>query len=124
MLGVLSRALRFYYEREGLDAPRLDSCRAKVPKSPPEFWDRERYRDLVRAAADLDPRTLAVVLLMGDCGLRTGEVIALEWSHIRWQPLQQILVQRNYTAGHFGPPKSGRPRTVPLTRRTVAALRD
>lgn len=43
-------------------------------------------------------REFAALLLMGDCGLRTGEVIALEWDHIRWQPKPQIVVQRSYTA--------------------------
>lgn len=122
-LSVLSCAVRFYYERHGLDAPRFAACMAKVPKSPPKFWEPAQYDQLVQAAAKLGPIELAVVLLMGDCGLRTGEVVALEWSHIRWQPEPQIVVQRSYTAGDFGPPKGGRPRTVPMTARTVAALR-
>ncbi len=60
---------------------------------------------------------------MGDCGLRTGEVIALEWNHLRWRPEPQITVQRSHTRGVFGPTKGGRPRTVPMTSRTATALR-
>jgi integrase len=60
---------------------------------------------------------------MGDCGLRTGEVIALEWSHVRWSPERQLVIQRAHWRGHFGPPKGGRPRTVPMTDRVAAALR-
>ncbi len=67
--------------------------------------------------------TLAMVLLMGDCGLRVGEVIALEWSHLRWQPKPQIVIQRSFTDGHFGPPKNGKPRTVPMPARVGDALR-
>jgi integrase len=123
VLGVLSRAVRFYYERAGLEVPHFDSSRAKVSKSPPKFWEPDRYAAMVEAAAELGPRTLAIVLLMGDCGLRTGEVVALEWSHLQWEPTPQIVVQRSYTDGHWGPPKNGRPRTVPMTTRTAAALR-
>lgn len=95
----------------------------KVPKLPPKFWELERYEAMVEAAAQLGPSGLAVILLMGDCGLRMGEVIGLEWSHVRWKPAPVIVVQRSYAAGHFGPPKSARPRTVPMTTRTAAALR-
>ena len=122
-LAILSRAVRFFYERQGLDVPPFDSCRVKVPRSAPKFWEPEQYASLVAAAADIGPEALALVLLMGDCGLRTGEVIALEWSHVRWRPEPQITIQRSCTRGEFGPPKGGRPRTVPMTTRTAAAVR-
>lgn len=123
-LGVLSRATHFYYERSGLDVPNLDVCRVKVSRNPPKFWRPEDYRALTEAAAELGPETLAAVLLMGDCGLRAGEVIALEWGHIQWEPVPQLVIQRGFHDGHFGPPKNGRPRTVPMTRRAAAAVRD
>jgi integrase len=122
-LGVLSRSLQFYFERQGLAVPNFDACMVKVPKLPPKFWEPEHYQALVEAAAQAGPRELAVLLLMGDCGLRTGEVIGLEWSHVRWEPAPVIIVQRAYAAGQFGPPKGARPRTVPMTTRTAAALR-
>lgn len=122
-LGVLSRSLQFYFERQGLAVPHFDACMAKVPKLPPKFWEPEQYEAMVEAAAQLGPSEVAVILLMGDCGLRTGEVIGLEWSHVRWEPAPVIIVQRSYAAGHFGPPKGARPRTVPMTSRTADALR-
>jgi integrase len=122
-LGVLSRSFQFYFERQGLAVPHFVACMVKVPKLPPKFWEPERYEAMIAAAAQLGPRELAVILLMGDCGLRTGEVIGLEWSHVRWEPAPVIVVQRSYAAGHFGPPKGARPRTVPMTLRTAAALR-
>ncbi|KIG14351.1 Site-specific recombinase, phage integrase family protein [Enhygromyxa salina] len=42
--------------------------------------------------------------------------------NLRWSPEAQIVVQRSHWRGHFGPPKGGRPRTVPMTARVVAAL--
>jgi integrase len=122
VVGILSRAVGFYFERQGLAVPHFDSCRVKVSKSPPQFWEPDQYATLTRVAEELGPAELATVLLMGDCGLRTGEVIALEWTHLRWTPEAQIVVQRSHWRGHFGPPKGGRPRTVPMTDRVVAAL--
>ena len=123
-LGVLSRAVRYFYERQGLDVPHFDGCRVKVRPGVPTFWEPDQYQALVNVAAGLGPRELAIVLLMGDCGLRTGEVIALEWSHVRWSPDPQLVIQRGHWRGHFGPPKGGRPRTVPMTDRVAAVLRS
>lgn len=122
-LAVLSRAVRFFYERQGLDAPRFDACRVKVPQTLPKFWTPEQYESLVAAATGLGPEALALVLLMGDCGMRTGEVVALEWSHVVWRPEPQIVIQRAYNRGHWDLPKNGRVRTVPMTTRTATALR-
>lgn len=122
-IAVLSRALRFFYERRGLTVPPFDSCRVKVPKSPPKFWTPDQLASMVAAAGKVGGEALAVVLLMADCGLRTGEVIALEWNHISWRPTPAITIQRSFTRGHFGPPKGGQHRTVPITARTVEALR-
>jgi integrase len=121
-LGTLSKALKFYYESRELTCPTFGNVRCKVPKSPPKFWEPGEYDRLIASAKT--PEELAVVLLMGDCGLRCGEVIALEWSHARRDPKPQLVIQRSFTRGHFGPPKSSRPRTVAMTSRVVAALED
>lgn len=121
-LGVMTKALGFYYESRGLPAPHWGSVRAKVPKSPPKFWEPEQYAEIIAAAERVSPEAVAAVLVMGDCGLRAGELIGLEWTHVRSKPTLQLVIQRSYTAGHFGPPKGGRPRSVPMTRRVAAAL--
>lgn len=122
---ILTRAVGFYYETLGLDPPRFDRTRAKVPQSPPDFWELDDYALLLRAAAELGPEIEAIVLLTGDCGLRSGEVIALEWGDLRWNatPRPKIVIQRAYYRGEFGPPKSRRSRTVPMTDRVAAVLR-
>lgn len=122
-LAVLSGAIRYFYKRQDLPVPHFDTCRVKVPESPPKFWEPEQLTALVDAAADLGAEFLAVVLLMADCGLRTGEVLALEWGHLSWGSDPAIVIQRALSRGHFGAPKSGKPRTVPMTKRTADALR-
>ncbi len=122
-LGVFSRAVRYYFESRDLEVPYFNACRVKVPTDPPKFWEPADYERIVTAAAIQGPQTLAMVLLMGDCGMRAGEVMGLEWTHVRWVSPPQLVIQRAFTAGAFGPTKNGKPRTVPMTARTAAALR-
>lgn len=120
-LDVLSVAVKFYYLSRELPLPRLfENVTVKVPKVPKQFWRPSQYAQLVASAST--PEQRVAILLMGDCGLRRGEVIALEWSHIHREPKPHIVVQRSCSGGHWGPTKGGRPRTVPMTTRLVQAL--
>src|SRR5690606_3746479 len=123
ILGVLSCAVRFYYHRRGEAPPYFDSCRVRDPRRPVQFWEPDEYARIVDAAAELGPWEHAIVLLLGDAGLRRGEVCALEWTHLSRGERPAITVQRAYSRGHFGPPKGGRPRTLPMTDRLADALR-
>ena len=73
---------------------------------------------LVEAAAKLnDPRSLAVLLLAGDAGLRAGEICRLRWSDIR-EGYIHVAVRSEEDRT-----KSGRSRDVPiLTARLREAL--
>ena len=93
----------------------------KVPARLPEFYDFDAYRGLVTAARSLDATTYALVLLGGDAGLRTGEIIALHRSDLDLRR-RLITVLRNEYLGHVGDPKGGSARQVPMTRRLKAAL--
>lgn len=95
----------------------------KVPARQPEFYDFDAYRGLVAAARSLDAVTYAIVLLGGDAGLRTGEIIALHRSDLKLRR-KLITVTRNEYLGHVGDPKGGSARQVPMTERLKAALLD
>jgi integrase len=84
------------------------------------FYIPEDYGRLVHAAGS-DPRTLVLVLLGGDAGMRIGEIIALEWSRIDYGA-NKVHVEFADWNGHIGPPKGGKPRSVPMTPRLRAAL--
>ena len=56
-------------------------------------------------------------------GLRSGEMVALEWTDIDFVT-GQICVQRSAWKGQIAVPKGGRLRHVPMTRRLEKALRD
>ncbi|MGE3460088.1 MAG: tyrosine-type recombinase/integrase [Kofleriaceae bacterium] len=92
-----------------------------VPPPPIEPWTFEEYGRLLGAAWDVEPWSTAV-LLAGECGLRIGEIIALEWSTLDLVANTITIVQQE-RQGVLGPPKGGKPRTVPMTARLAAHLR-
>ena len=87
------------------------------------FYQPEDYERLVAAATATDPRALVLVLLGGDAGLRIGEIIALDWARVDFAA-DKVHVEVADWQGHLGPPKGGKPRSVSMTPRLRAALRD
>ena len=85
------------------------------------FYPPEQLDELVAAAQARSTRWAAIILLMGDAGLRSGEVSALKWEHINLAQ-RELTVSANLWRGQIGTPKSGKSRKVPMTRRLVAAL--
>jgi integrase len=122
VLATLSKLLRV--------AKRLGVIRAvsveffellKVPPPAVAFYTFEEYLALVAAAEQLDPRTLAAVLLGGDAGLRAGEVIGLELTDVS-RANRLITVERQVWRGVVDSPKGGKGRSVPMTEKLSAAL--
>jgi len=88
----------------------------------PHFYSPEDYGLLVKTA-ESEPRALVLVLLAGDAGMRIGEILALEWARIDFGA-NKVHVELSDWNGHVGPTKGGKPRSVPMTPRLRAALRD
>jgi integrase len=97
--------------------------RLKVPDTTMEFYDFGDYEALVSAAAKCDRRTLVMVLLAGDAGMRSGEIRALEWSSIDWSR-RLLTVERSEYRGHVTLPKHNKIRQVPMTKRLANVLRE
>jgi len=95
----------------------------RVDKGNAAFHDIDEYERLVEVARSIDRRTLLIVLLGGDAGLRCGEMIALEWANIDLAK-RQLCVRQSDWNGQVGTPKNGRIRYVPLTQRLAVALAD
>jgi len=94
----------------------------KVSQQEADFYDFDEYSSLIRAAQTVNERAPLVVLLGGDAGLRCGEIMALEWTDIRFSE-RQMKILRSEWEGHVTIPKGGRPRIVPLTARLTSALK-
>jgi integrase len=85
-----------------------------VPKGSTTFYDFDAYERFVAAAKSTDPRAYLLVLLSGEAGMRSGEMVALEWRDVDLGT-QQICVQRSAWQGQVAMPKGGRLRYVPIT---------
>jgi integrase len=123
VLTVLSVLLKKAVEWEVIERLPCTVKLLRVEKGSAAFHDVEDYERLVDVARLIDVRTLIVVLLGGDAGLRCGEMIALEWEDVDLVK-RQLCVRQSDWNGQVGTPKSGRLRYVPLTRRLAAALAD
>ena len=100
---------------------------SKIPKVKREkvetlrFYTPDQLDALVATAIARSPRWGAVILLMGDAGLRSGEVSALRWDHVNLRS-RELTVSANLWRGLVGTPKSGRSRKIPMTGRLASAL--
>jgi integrase len=124
MLQVLRSMLRVAAEWRVIpQAPRVRMV--AVPDDEPDWFEVDEYESLCKAASTMDPRTLAVVLLGGDAGLRRGEIMALKWADLDFAA-NRIVVRASRSRQGEKPPKNGRTRRVPMTpnlRHTLATLR-
>jgi integrase len=83
---------------------------------------------LVEEARQEGPEALVYVLLGLDAGLRLGESLGLRWGAIMWGRDEDDtsrhlrIIESRPRGGPPGPPKSGRARSVALSRRLRAAL--
>ncbi|MEZ5417453.1 MAG: tyrosine-type recombinase/integrase [Vicinamibacterales bacterium] len=123
VLAVLSVLLKKAVEWEVIERMPCSVKLLPVPKGSTAFYDFDEYERLVEAARAHDPRTLLIVLLGGEAGLRCGEMIALEWADVDLVN-RQVCVRRSDWNGQVTTPKGGRLRHVPLTRRLAAALAE
>jgi integrase len=124
VLGTLACLVRYWYEREGIDPPSFKAGLLKQDEIEPHVCHPAVYARMVDAAR-ADPETLALLLLMGDAGLRQGEARGLRVGDIRFDEPASIRVQRALSLDEEEhSPKGRRNRTVPMTARLRAALAD
>lgn len=88
-----------------------------------EFYDFAEFERLVTAATAFDPRAELIVLLGGEAGLRSGEMVALEWADIDFVT-GQMCIQRSAWKGQIAVPKGGRLRHVPFDETAQKALNE
>lgn len=122
ILTVLNTLLRKAVEWGVIDRMSCTIKLLKVAKSAVSFYDFDEYERLVDEARATDVRTYLIVLLAGEAGLRSGEIVALEWGDLD-SAKRLLCVQRNEWEGQVDSTKGGRLRYVPMTARLTEALR-
>ncbi len=121
VLGMLRHVLGWARRRGmAVAVPEISKVKAEKIESL-RFYTPDQLDLLVSAAQAHSIRWAAVILLMGDAGLRSGEVSALRWEHVDITR-RELAVSANLWRGQLGTPKSGRGRKVPITRRLAAVL--
>lgn len=115
VLATLSSVLRVA-AKFGVIRTAMEVELVKETKKEPEFYEPEELERLVVAARKVSTAAELVVLLGADCGLRSGEMLALEWSDVDMKA-RKIRVERSTWRGQVAVPKGGKSRTVPMTER-------
>ena len=123
ILTVLSVLLKKAVEWGVIDRMPCAIKHVPAPRATASFYEFDEYERLVTAAKATDGRAYLIVLLGAEAGLRSGEMVALEWTDIDLVK-GQMCVQRSAWKGQVGTTKGGRHRYVPLTIRLATALRD
>lgn len=101
----------------------IPACKRLAEPRSERWYPPHEYELLVRSAATFGARSLVLVLLGGDAGLRSGEICGLRWQDVDLAA-GALTVRRNLVRKREGSPKTGGEREVPLSRRLAAALQD
>ncbi|MFC1482272.1 tyrosine-type recombinase/integrase [Myxococcota bacterium] len=92
----------------------------KAPKPDFDFLTFEEAEQLLEGA---EVEWWCMIFTALRTGLRLGELLALRWEDIDL-PGGRLIVRQAVARGIVGTPKSHRPREVPLSDKTVQALRE
>lgn len=112
-LKIVHAALRFFYDYScPKEMPFLKIFRAEKKKSLPVVLSREEVRKILFQVKDL--RYHACLSLIYSCGLRVSEAVKIKVGDID-SSLGLLYVRRG---------KGGKPRAVPLPKRTLEILRE
>jgi integrase len=93
---------------------------AHDPKTTPFL---ERQEDVQRVFLKLEQPFATLFAIGALAGLRPGEILALEWGDFDLEK-GRLMVQRQVRHRRVGPPKSGKPRLVPLIGPLVKVLAE
>lgn len=94
------------------------------PKSTPKkkMFPPEFFEDLLAKAKGDSPEAFAAILLLGEMGLRTGELQGLCWVQIDWRT-GRLTIDRQIANNIAKLPKGEKTRVFKPTPRTMMALR-
>ena len=109
---TLQAALRYGAEAEGLTAPRLPSVRQ--PRGTGQRVPFLATAEADRLLAAYNPHAACPALLLAELALRTQEALRLDWRDVSCER-EEIHIRAEGS-------KSGRGRTVPMTRRVAYLL--
>ena len=99
--------------------PDIDWVKVREPEV--DFLTFEEAATLLAPDPGEDRAWHTMILVGLRTGLRRGELLGLRWFDVDLVG-DRLTVRQNYVEGVFGPPKSGKPREVPLGQEVRGAL--
>lgn len=96
---------------------------------------KETKNDKIRALSSIEVKTLLsktkvvypdfypLLFTALFTGMRQGELLALSWDSINWIT-KKITIDKNYTHGRIGTPKTGKIRKIDLSQELMQVLRE
>jgi integrase len=125
---VLTRSLELARKRGLIDAnPSKDAVRPKSTRKKPYAPLADEVRAALDVASDRDPEMADIAILLASTGMRTGELLGLQWTDIDLDT-DEVHVAAAITDGGSGvgivrkPTKRSDWRDVPLTGAAATAL--
>jgi len=113
-LQVLSRVLSMAYENGVIDSnPMSRVRRLREPLPRERYLTSEEEERLIKALTPYGEHLQALVILGLETGLRLGELLSVCWQDIDFER-RSVYVEKT---------KTGRPRTVPLSARSITTLK-
>lgn len=129
---VISRALKSAMKKRLIErnaAPLVEN----KPKAPQvrrdaieHCWDEAEARRFLEASNAFGRQAAAFYALALDSGARKGEICGLRWSSVDLEAGTIRIVDQLLKPGRepvFGPPKTSKVRTIPLSAQTIVLLR-
>ncbi len=91
------------------------------------FLSTDELERFLKSLQTLSPKHYVLFLTFARTGLRLGEALALRWGDIQFGESESdanryLWIRRNYTAGRFVTPKSGKSRRVDMSQQLRAVL--
>lgn len=121
LIAELLCMMRVAHEWEVRSLPPPKVKRVREQESDPHWYSPREYAAMI-AAAPTSQHEL-VVLLGGDAGLRSGEILALKVEDVDFTA-RELYIHRSMWRGEEGPTKGGKDRRVPISRRLHKVLRE
>ncbi len=88
-----------------------------------DSWSREEVGTLLEVARSAEPSFYPKLAFILSTGCRKGEALALKWRDVDFEDAR-LLIRRSLVRGRFGTPKSGKARSVVLSRPLTVVLSD
>lgn len=111
-LTVLRTMLNFAVKWDYLDKnPMSKVSPLKTPDDEFDFYDKD---ETVRFLECAEPKFYTFFFAAFRTGMREGELFGLRWTDVDFRN-GIIFIRQNYVKKHFGTPKSGKSRPIPMT---------